>query len=247
VKRLIISLLAFSIVLSITSCGITKKPKAANPPYVSIAGGKSYQIPLKKQKDHYSVEDFKNLFSEYLKANNISLETSPENDKTLISKEDQLKYYTIHDITPKEVKEELHCQIFKVNYTLETYVINKGKIFPIGFGFGGAGIVNLSTCDFDENGKKDLIYTFSFGSGLHRSHIGIFNFTNEKEEWLNFVQENDDIMLEKLSDKSFKINTAKLSFSDDLDRSNYKLSKKDNIGDIQSVDGKAVATKTTMK
>jgi len=247
VRRLVICLLAFSIMISITACSSTKITKETNSSYVSISGGKSYQIPLKDKKVNYSDEDFKNLYSQYLKSNNITLETSPESDKTGMSKEQQLKYYTVHDITPEEVKKELHCQIFKVNYTCDTFVIYKGKLFPIALGFGGFGVVSLSTCDFDEDGKKDLIYTFSWGSGLHRSHIGIFNLAKEKEEWLDFVQENDDIMVEKISDKSFKIYIANISSQTDSYFTHFTLSKKDNIGNIQKIEGKVKATKTTMK
>jgi hypothetical protein len=203
---------------------------------------KKYEIPYDNRKENYSAPDFKHLYSEYLKLNNAQLETSSENDKTGMSKEDKLKYYTICDITPKEVKEEIGCQIFKVNYSCETYVVYKSKVFGIGLGFGGFGVVSLTTCDFDGNGQKDLIYTFSWGSGLHRSQIGVFNFSKEKEEWLDFVQMNKDIMLEKISDNNFKVYIADID-ADELDFIHFKLSKQEQVADVQSRDGKTEVTR----
>lgn len=198
---------------------------------------KIYEISSKQQKGNYSVNNFKHFYTEYLKLNNIELSTSPENDKTEMSKDDKLKYYTIYDITPNNVKEEIGCQIFKVNYTCETYVVYKSKVYAVGLGFGGYGLLNIDTCDFDNDGQKDLIYTFSWGSGLHRSHIGVFNFAKEKEEWLDFQQMNEDIMLEKLSDNNFKIYIAKVS-SENSDFIHFKLSKQEQVADVKSVDGK---------
>ncbi|HEY5562319.1 MAG TPA: hypothetical protein VIK72_11300 [Clostridiaceae bacterium] len=228
---------AISLILFISGCKPIKKTVVSTSIIPSSSQQKIYEIPSQKQKTSYSIEDFKHLYSEYLKLNNIETETFPENDKTGISNEDKLKYYTIYEITPKNVKEQIGCQIFKVNYTCETYVVNKSKVYAIGIGFGGYGVVNIETCDLDADGKKDLIYTFSFGSGMHRSHIGIFNFSKEKEELLDFEQMNEDIMLEKKSDNNFKIYSAKVS-SENLDFIHLELTKQEQVVDVKSVEGK---------
>ena len=221
----------------ITGCSTTKKLEESKAPSLKFSEQKNYNIPVEQRKESYSVEEFKHLYSEYLKLNNVALATSPENDKTEMSKEDKLKYYTIYDITPKDVKEEIQCQIFKVNYSCETYVVYKSKVFSIGFGFGGFGVVSLATCDFDGNGQKDLIYTFSWGSGLHRSQIGVFNFSNEKDQWLDFTEMNKDIMLEKISDNNFKIYMADVSV-DELDFIHLKLSRKEHVADVKKASEK---------
>jgi hypothetical protein len=213
------------------------EPVISTPITSNFSHQKIFKIPLKEQKESYSVEDFKLLYSEYLKLNNMELLTSPENDKTEMSKESRLKYYTIDDITPKNIKEEIGCQIFKVNYTCETYIVNKSKVYAIGLGFGGYGVVNIESCDFDNDGHKDLIYTFSWGSGLHRSHIGIFNFAKETEEWLNFQQMNEDIVLQKVSDTNFNVYIAKVS-SENLDFIHLELSKQEQVAIVKSLDGR---------
>ena len=216
---------------------IPVEPVISTPITSAFSEQKIYKRPSEQQKESYSVDDFKLLHSEYLKLNNMELLTSPENDKTEMSKESRLKYYTIDDITPKNIKEEIGCQIFKVNYTCETYIVNKSKVYAIGLGFGGYGVVNIETCDLDYDGHKDLIYTFSWGSGLHRSHIGIFNFAKEKEEWLDFQQMNQDIVLEKASDTNFKVYIAKIS-SENSDFIHLELSKQEQVAVVKSVDGK---------
>ncbi|KUO53013.1 MAG: hypothetical protein APF76_12605 [Desulfitibacter sp. BRH_c19] len=203
---------------------------------------KIYKVPIEKIKKQYSIEDFNELYTEYLKLNNIDIKTSAEDDKTGMSKEDQLKYYTISDITPENVKKEIGCQIFKVNYTCESYVIYKGEFFPIGFGFGGYGVVTLTTCDFDEDGQKDLIYTFSWGSGLHRSHIGIFDFSEKKETWLDFVQLNEDIVLEKLSDSIFNVYTTDLELKEKLNYTRYIIAPKKIVAKVIAKRGSVEVT-----
>lgn len=193
---------------------------------------KIYQLPKDKIKDQYSIEDFKDFYVGYLRLNSIAENTSSEDDKTGLSKEDQLKYYTIFDITPENIKKEIGCQIFKVNYTCETYVIHNGEFFTIGFGFGGMGVVTVTTCDFDEDGQKDLIYTFSWGSGLHRSHIGVFDLSEKREIWLDFIHLNEDIVLEKLTDNSFDVYASVLEMREDLNYTHYKIDLKRKVAEV---------------
>jgi hypothetical protein len=242
-RKIIMFIMCLTIALALISgCNTIKKPEPSNSSSKILSEQKIYHIPQAQRKDNYTVEDFKSLYSGYLKLNKLVPETSPENDKTEMSKEDKLKYYTIYDVTPKEVREEIGCQIFKVNYSCEPYVVYKSKVFHIGFGFGGFGIVSLTTCDFDGNGQKDLIYTFSFGSGMHRSHIGVFNCSKEKEGWLDFIQWNKDIMLEKVSDNNFKVYIADID-ANELDFVHIKLSKKEQVADVKTIDGKVEVMK----
>lgn len=240
-KRAILILIVFCLSINFNTFSSEKITKGSKTVSYAIPEEKIYTIPLNQRKKSYSVLDFKKFYYEYLRLNKINLETSPENDKTEMKKEDQLKYYTIYDITPKNVKGEIGCQVFKVNYTCESYVIYKSKIFHIGFGFGGFGIVSLTTCDFDGNGQKDLIYTYSWGSGLHRSLIGIFDFSKEKEQQLDFSQLNKDIMIDKISNNNFKIYIAGIS-SANSDFTHFKLSKKEFVGDIKTINKKIKVT-----
>ena len=183
-----------------------------------------YQLPTDKIKNQYSIEDFKGFYAEYLKLNDVG---------------NTLENYTISDITPENIKDEIGCQIFKDNSTYETYVIYKGELFRIGFGFGGMGVVMVTTCDFKEDGQKDLIYTFSFGSGLHRSHIGVFDLSEKQETWLDYRQTNEDIVLQKLSDYSFEVYTSILEFKEDHQ---YEITPVRKVAKVQAKNGNIVVT-----
>jgi hypothetical protein len=242
-RKFLLCLLVIISLLSLTGCGQTKEQPEPSVPVTNDLEQKAYHIPPEKQKESYSIEDFKEFHYEYLKLNNIKSLPPSESSGSEAPKNDSLANYKVYDITPETVKKEIKCQIFKVDYSCEAYVIYKSKVFHIGLGFGGLGVVDIATCNFDGNRQKDLIYTYSFGSGLHRSHIGVFNLTEEKEQTLDFIHLNKDMMLEKVSDKSFKVYNAEVAFVDDMGFSNFKLSKQEHIADVKSSGKKIKITK----
>jgi hypothetical protein len=198
--------------ISVTSSG--KMVKSTTTGDAGFNEAKIYEIPFKQRKKSYSIEDFKALLNGFDKLNNIKKRESIENDNTGMSEADIQKYYRIIEITPEKVKKEIGCQIFRINNSSDTFVVYKSKVYRIGFGFGGHGVVSIESCDFDGDKKKDLIYTFSWGSGMHRSHIGVLNLSNNREEWLDFMQLNEDVVLNKVSDDNFKVDIAKVTWKD---------------------------------
>ena len=48
----------------------------------------------------------------------------------------------------------------------DLFIYHNGKVIPFGTHFGGFGLTSASMHD------GDLFYTYSWGSGIHRSHIG---------------------------------------------------------------------------
>ena len=67
------------------------------------------------------------------------------------------------DITPLELNNEIGCQIFKNSQWCDSYLVYSGSVYPLGMCGGGLGVVDIKTCDFDENGKKDILFTYSMG------------------------------------------------------------------------------------
>ncbi|KNY29412.1 dockerin type I domain-containing protein [Pseudobacteroides cellulosolvens] len=112
-----------------------------------------------------------------------------------------------NEITPEGIFEETGCRVFKLTdpHDCESYVLCDDEFIHIGVGFAGFGVTDIETCDFDAAGKKDLIYVYSFGSGIHRSHIGILDLDDKKETTLDYVNFDDDIMLKKISDIYFEV------------------------------------------
>ncbi len=75
------------------------------------------------------------------------------------------------EITPEDVWEETGYQLFKDGSSLDTYVVADGKAAVLGTGFGGYGVTSVVPYDVSGDGTKDLVYAYSYGSGIHRSVI----------------------------------------------------------------------------
>jgi len=92
--------------------------------------------------------------------------------------------FKIHKMEVKGLWEELKIEIFNVDYLstngkwFNGYVgiYHNGKITPIAPTFGGHGLMS----GLISNG--DFYYTYSCGSGMHRSHVAKLRITNDKPE-----------------------------------------------------------------
>ncbi len=146
-----------------------------------LAGCVKSPLPLSNQT-RISVEDFARMFVDYLKDT-----SAPQTDIA----------GDFADITPDAVFEETGCQIFKDSATYESYLLSDGEVTPVATGFGGFGITDILPCDLDENGQTDILYAYSWGSGLHRSQLSVYNLTDKAETTLDYVNLNNDMLLEE--------------------------------------------------
>lgn len=80
-----------------------------------------------------------------------------------------------YNVTPDGIEEETSAQIFKFSDCCATFIYLDSQVYPLGEWFGGYGFVNAVLCDFDHDGNSDILYTYSWGSGLHRSLVAVFN------------------------------------------------------------------------
>lgn len=158
---------------------------------------------------------------------------------------DQLSF---REITPEPVYEETGVQLFKDSKTCDTYLLLRREYYPLGIGFGGFGVVDVAVSDFDENGEKELLYTYSFGSGIHRALIGLFDlarreeitlYNGAKEEGFVF-RAGEDLMLEKCSEQEFEVYTAKITL-DGADFASLTLEKDRLVGKVSQRSGKPTA------
>ena len=79
------------------------------------------------------------------------------------------------NVTPQQVLGETNCKIFKFSDSAASFVMIDNEVYTLCEWFGGYGFVNAVPCDFDKDGNKDLLVASSWGSGLHRSVISVFN------------------------------------------------------------------------
>lgn len=80
-----------------------------------------------------------------------------------------------YNVTPPQVTAETDMKIFKFSDSCISLVLLDNKIYNLCESFGGYGFVNAVPCDFDNDGNKDLLVASSWGSGMHRSIISVFN------------------------------------------------------------------------
>ena len=82
------------------------------------------------------------------------------------------------NITPDQLKRI--CSIYRFPDSIGTslggmtLMIYNSKVYELGVAYGGFGVTEFAYKDSD--GENILYYIYSFGSGIHRSHIASFNF-----------------------------------------------------------------------
>ena len=85
-----------------------------------------------------------------------------------------------YNVTPLSVAEQTDIKIFKFSDSCVSLALIDGEVYSICESFGGYGFVNAVPWDYDEDGNLDLLVASSWGSGLHRSTISVFNTTTKE-------------------------------------------------------------------
>ena len=91
-----------------------------------------------------------------------------------------------YNVTPLSVAAETDIKIFKFSDSCLSLALIDNEVYEICTSFGGYGFVNAVPWDYDEDGNLDLLIASSWGSGLHRSEISVFN-TKTKESIVIYV------------------------------------------------------------
>ena len=115
------------------------------------------------------------------------------------SKADEAQCY---NVTPPEVSAKTDMKIFKFSDSSRSYVLLNNEIYTLCESFGGLGFVNAIPCDFDNDGNNDLLVASSWGSGLHRAVISVFNSVT-KESTILYEKENADLIVARTTANMF--------------------------------------------
>jgi len=89
------------------------------------------------------------------------------------------KEVEIFEITSSDIWVKTKFQLFKA--AGETFIVANQEVVHIANGFGGYGVTSAVPYDVNKDGTSDIIYTYSFGSGIHRSIISWIDLKNFKE------------------------------------------------------------------
>ena len=85
-----------------------------------------------------------------------------------------------YNVTPPSVATQTDIKIFKFSDSCVSLALIDGEVYSICESFGGFGFVNAIPWDYDDDGNLDLLVASSWGSGIHRSIIFIFNTQTKK-------------------------------------------------------------------
>jgi hypothetical protein len=86
--------------------------------------------------------------------------------------------FSLTELTTDEVWQRLRAQVFQVNdgYNMfNTYLIKNKEIVPLGTGVGGMGLTSMCVADLDQDGNPELVYTYSWGSGIHQCRVAMYS------------------------------------------------------------------------
>ena len=85
-----------------------------------------------------------------------------------------------YNVTPLSVATQTDIKIFKFSDSCVSLALIDGEVYSICESFGGLGFVDAVPWDYDGDGNPDLLIASSWGSGLHRSIISVFNTTTKE-------------------------------------------------------------------
>ena len=108
----------------------------------------------------------------------------------------------LKEITTDEIWRRLHIQVFKDEGDFTTFVISNGRVGVLGTSFGGWGVTQMCVTDLDSNGSPELTYVYSWGSGLHRSHIAAYLPERGYSIEADIVYLSGDFVLDCLDDRN---------------------------------------------
>jgi hypothetical protein len=88
----------------------------------------------------------------------------------------------LRELTTDEIWRRLGVQLYQVTEGVRacaTYLVLDGRAHLLCGGFGGNGIQSACVTDLDGDGAPELTYTWSWGSGIHRSQLGVCRVTGD--------------------------------------------------------------------
>jgi len=84
--------------------------------------------------------------------------------------------FPLVELTTDEIWDRLGAQLFQVDEGVrggESFLVCGERALPLCSGFGGHGIQSACVTDLDGDQIPELTYTYSWGSGIHRSLVGV--------------------------------------------------------------------------
>jgi len=122
----------------------------------------------------------------------------------------EFSYDTVYNITPPDAAEGMDIQIFKCSASCLSLLVYNGDCYELGISFGGYGVVDMRLYDYNGDGVPELFYTYSWGSGIHRSCAAYFDFTVKTSVPLDYTAGESEMMFVGNENGGISLYTATL-------------------------------------
>jgi hypothetical protein len=101
---------------------------------------------------------------------------------------------TCYNITSEHIKQKSRYQIFKYDKSFASFLLYEDSVYPLGVWFGGLGVTSMDADDINGDGLPELYFTYSWGSGVNRSHAAYFDPVAKQVVELDYVRNNGDML-----------------------------------------------------
>jgi hypothetical protein len=119
------------------------------------------------------------------------------------------------NITPDYIKDHSDFLIFKFDQSCASFLENGGKAYPLGEFLGGTGADSFALADLTGDGVYELYFTFSWGSGMHRSQVGYFDPKTKAVTIFDAAFYSEDCMLTLDENGNLQISHADILYGMD--------------------------------
>jgi len=115
--------------------------------------------------------------------------------------------FPLKELATPDVWDRLHAQVFAVTSDVgddQAFIIRDRQVFPLGEGFGGSGVMSMCVADLYGDGQPKLIFSYSWGSGVHRSLVALWmggaSWVDAKPVLVDY-----DLSLERIDDQQVDV------------------------------------------
>ena len=137
-----------------------------------------------------------------------------------------------YNITPNFIANNSDFMIFKYEASNASFLLYDDEVYLIDDHMGGFGITSMALADLNKDGRYELYYTFSWGSGIHRSQIGYFDPKRRKFTVFDDAVPFSDIILTMDTDRNLYINSVTPDFYDHVSDVDFTIKAQEQIGAI---------------
>jgi len=133
------------------------------------------------------------------------------------------------NVTPDFVSEYSDFQIFKYDKSAASFLQYDGEVYALGEHIGGCGVTSFALAYLNTDGRYELYFAFSWGSGLHRAQVGCFDPVKKEASVFDYALMDADLMLTQGEDGALSVCRAELGMKSFVELS---AAPKETVGTI---------------